>query len=123
MLATPYGKLARVKSESLKRTDPAAYREQLASKYIIGVQEDRPAVVSVNMHYASMAVNEFLARLHPYRDDPNREFAVVRTSITQTEFYREPDGPPCAVLAPHLGRGDVRPLLDRPDLSEPGAAP
>jgi hypothetical protein len=113
-------KLEQVKAEGLKRTNPQAYREQVASKYISGVQEDRPAVVSVNMHYASMAVNEFLARLHPYRDDPNRDFAMVRTSLTQTQSYCGPGGVPCKLLAPHVGRGDVHPLLDRPDLSDPG---
>jgi hypothetical protein len=49
--------------------------------YIRGVAEDRPAVVSVNTQIASTAVNEFLARLHPYRYDDNADSAVVRTSF------------------------------------------
>jgi hypothetical protein len=70
------------------------------------------------MQMASLAVNEFLARLHPYRDEPNSEFAIHRISVTQAHIYREPDGPPCQVLSRHVGRGDSTPLLDMPELSE-----
>ena len=90
----------------------------MSSGYIRGVQEDRPAVISVNMQLASMAVNEFLARLHPYRYDPNEDFAVVRTSLIQAVIYYEKDGEPSRALARYVGRGDLRPLLDMPSLSE-----
>jgi hypothetical protein len=100
------------------RTDPEAYREQLRSKYIVGVQEDRPAVISVNMQIASMAVNEMLARIHPFRDEPNAKFAASRLSLKHGEMFSEPDGAPCPLFTRHAGRGDVNPLLDRPDLSE-----
>jgi len=33
-------------------------------------------------------------------------------------MFSERDGEPCALLSRHAGRGDVTPLLDRPDLSE-----
>ncbi len=107
-----------IAAEGLKRTDPAGYKEQLKAKYIKGVQEDRPAVVSVNMHYASLAVNEFLARLHPYRDDGNDGFAWFGSSLTQARFFQATDGEPCQALTRHVGRGDVTPLLDMPALSE-----
>lgn len=114
--------MKQVKAEGLRRTDPAAYRSQLRAGYIEGVQEDRPAVVSINTQLAAIAVNEFLARLHPYRYDPNRDFAVVRVSFIQGETYREAEGPPSELLAKNLGRGDVRPLLDMPELSDPEGA-
>jgi hypothetical protein len=109
-----------LKAEGLRRTDPAAYRDQVGAGYIDGVQEDRPAVISVNMHLASAAVNEFLARLHPYRLDDNREFAVVRPSLIQGNLYRQEEGKPSEGLARNVGRGDVCPLLDMPELSEAG---
>jgi len=34
----------------------------------------------------------------------------------------EADGAPCPLLTRHVGRGDVVPLLDDPELSERGAA-
>ena len=107
-----------IAAEGLRRTDPAAYKDQLRAKYIKGVQEDRPAVISVNMHYASLAVNEFLARLHPYRDDGNDEFAQYGSSLTQSRFFQSVDGEPCRSLSRHVGRGDTTPLLDMPSLSE-----
>jgi hypothetical protein len=107
-----------VQAEALKRTNPRAYKEQVQSKYIKGVQEDRPAVISVNMHFASMAVNELLARLHPYRDDDNSDYAIYRMSLTQGQIYKEADGEPCNALKKYVGRGDTVPLLGRPDLSE-----
>jgi len=110
--------LEEVRAEGLRRTDPGAYREQLRSKYIVGVREDRPAVISVNMQIASMATNELLARIHPFRDEPNAKFAASRLSLKHGEMFNEPDGSPCPLLTRHAGRGDVSPLLDRPDLSE-----
>ena len=74
--------LEEVRSAGLKRTDPKAYEEQLQSKYIVGVQEDRPAVISVNMHIASVAINELLARLHPFRTEPNGDYAACRCVST-----------------------------------------
>lgn len=109
--------LEQVRAAGLKRVDPLAYKEQVQSKYIVGVREDRPAVISVNMLFASLAVNELLARLHPYRDDGNEGFATYRFSLTQAQIYNEKESEPCRLLARHVGRGDVRPLLEMPELS------
>jgi hypothetical protein len=110
--------MEQVRAAGLRRTNPAAYEAELHAKYLVGVQEDRPAVMSVNMQFASLAVNEFLARLHPYRDDANAHFATYRFSLTQAQLYTEAEGEPCRVLARHVGRGDTRLLLDMPELSE-----
>jgi hypothetical protein len=108
---------ADLNAELLRRDDPGAYETQVAAGYIVGVQEDRPAVISVNTQLAAMAINEFLARLHPYRDDPNSEYAVHRFSLNQGCTYKESDGNPDNYLARHVGRGDARPLLSMPRLS------
>ena len=108
-----------VKAEGLRRTNPDAYESQVKAKYIIGVQEDRPAVMSVNMHYASLALIELLARLHSFRVEGNAPFAQIGSSLTDPRF--EPiksDGDPCPVFSKHVGRGDSNPLLDSPYLSE-----
>jgi hypothetical protein len=113
---------AQLKAAGLRRTDPKAYREQVRAGYIHGVAEDRPAVISINMQMASTAVNEFLARLHPYRHDDNADSAIVRTSFIQGTSYREPDGQASRSFSAHIGKGDVRPLLSMPELSEPEEA-
>jgi hypothetical protein len=106
------------RAEATKRSDPKAYEELKRQKYIQGVIESRPAVVTVNTQLAAMMLNEVLARLHPYRLDSNREFAVVRISLAQMQTYCEPeDHTDARTFAKQVGRGDVRPLLDMPELS------
>jgi hypothetical protein len=106
----------RANAEASARTTPAMYAKLRAEKYIVGVEEDRPAVISVNALAASLVVNEMLARLHHFRDDPDSRFASVRLSLsqmhldTEEETYAKP-------MARALGRGDVEPLLDMPELS------
>lgn len=109
---------AQLKAAGLKRTDPKAYRDQVKAGYLRGVAEDRPAVISINMQTASMAVNEFLARLHPYRYDENSESSIVRANFIGGEYYRLSEPQCSGTFFPHIGRGDVRPLLSMPDLSE-----
>lgn len=108
-----------LKAAGLRRTDPKAYREQLQAGYIRGVDEDRPAVISINMQMASLAVNEFLARLHPYRLDPNADSAILRVGFMSGSHHPLPEPPASGMFFSHLGRGDVRPLLSMPELSEP----
>ena len=105
-------------AESLKRTNPGEYQNRVEEKYIEGVSEDRPAVISVNMQFAAIAVNEFLARIHQFRDDENSKYASTTISLTQAHTYYSEEGEPCKVLSRHVGRGDVSPLLDMPELSE-----
>ena len=109
--------MEQVRAAGLHRTDPAAYRTLLGDGYIRGVQEDRPAVVQLNSLVASLAVNEFLARLHPYRLDPNGDYAAHRLSVSHGIYEHEEDGQPCLTLVRHVGRGDVSPLLDWAELS------
>jgi hypothetical protein len=106
-----------LRSAILYRTEPEAYAQQVRAKYILGVNEDRPAVISVNMLFAAFAVNEFLARLHDYRDEGNSGFSSFGMSLTQARLIQEGDGQPWKALAKKAGRGDTRPLLDTPELS------
>jgi hypothetical protein len=108
----------RLDAEALRRTDPAEYEKRVRVGYIQGVEEDRPAVISINMQVASTAVNEFLARFHPYRHDPNSESAIVRISFIQGHTYRETEPAPSGQFHAHLGKADVSPLLSMPSLSD-----
>lgn len=116
--------LDQVRAEAMKRTDPRAYMEDRKAGYLATAGEGRPAVISVNMAIASLAVNELLARLHPNfrRDLPNSDVAVHRFSISGMAVMIEGDGDPCEALGRHVGRGDVVPLLGMPALSEEDAA-
>ena len=114
--------MEQVRAAGMYRTDQNAYRAQLEQGYIRGVAEDRPAVIQLNMLIASLAINELLARLHPYRIDPNNDYAIHRISLSHGIYEHCGDGEPCHVLARHAGKGDVYPLLDAVELSERKAA-
>ncbi len=109
--------MARVEAEEMRRTNPAMYQRQANEGYLRGVEEDRPAVISVNMFFASLAVNEFLARLHPFRNQSNSKYAYVGGNLSEMQFFPEGETSPCQVLERHVGKGDVIPLLERPVLS------
>jgi ThiF family protein len=106
-----------LRAEGIRREDPEQYAQQLKEKYIVGAREEAPAVISVNMKYGADAVLELLARLHPFRVEDNGQFAWKCYDMSQEFLLKKPEGEPCDVLARHVGRGDVRPLLDMPSLS------
>lgn len=110
--------MEQVRAAGLYRTDREAYKDQLGLGYIRGVAENRPAVIQLNSLIASLAVNELLARLHPYRLDPNGDYAIHRISLSHGIYEHLGDGAPCPTLLRHVGRGDVTPLLDWAELSE-----
>jgi hypothetical protein len=122
MLARRIVSQKKADAEAWARNDPAAYAELRRQKYIEGVEEDRPAVISVNALAASLVLNEMLARLHPYRADPNERFASVRLAFSDMHLDVEHETREGAMKRA-LGRGDVRPLLDMSELSGDEAKP
>lgn len=107
---------AEVFADSMRRTNPEEYARRRRERYIVGVDETRPAVISVNFFAASVAVNDFLARLNDYRSDGNAPYAELRASLSHMAFYPEPEKGP-SPLARYIGIGDIEPRLDMPELS------
>lgn len=110
--------MQQVAAAGLERNDPAAHDQQVNDGYIRGFQGRRPAVVSVNMLGSSLAVNEFLARLHPFREEPNSNHASVTFSLASMEFFSDPEDGVCQILSRSVGYGDKKPLLGLLELSE-----
>ena len=107
-----------VAAAGLRRNDPDAHDRQVKDGYIMGAAVERPAVISVNMFASSLAVNEFLARLHPFREEPNAHWAAVTFSLSSMELFGDQEGAICEMMAAHVGKGDVTPLLGLPELAE-----
>lgn len=99
-------------AESLHRTDPERYAREVREGYVRGVQVGAPAVISVNGFCASMAVNELLARLHPFRDASNNKYRWQQFDIVNSYWQPLAAGNPCALLARFAGRGDMTPFLN-----------
>jgi hypothetical protein len=111
-------RVADVAATGQRRNDPAAHEQQMKDGYIKGVAGNRPAVISVNMLGASLAVNEFLARLHPFREEPNGGYGAVIFSLASMEIITEPEDGVCEILRRHVGAGDTTPLLGVMELAE-----
>lgn len=101
-----------LRAESLQRTDPEAYKREVEEGYIRNAAVESPAVVSVNGFCASMAVNEFLARLHPFRHDPNGDYRWQQLDLVNSYWQGKPCDEPCPVLSRWAGRGQMRPPLN-----------
>ena len=99
--------MEQVAAENARRHDPAHYRRQRVAGYLAAVGEEQPAVMSVNMQAACMAFNDFLARIHAYRFDANRDFATQRFRFVHGCYENGPgDACPHPLLKPHVGLGD-----------------
>jgi hypothetical protein len=110
--------MKQVAEAGLRRHDPGAHTQQIRDGYIADVEGHRPAVISVNMLAASLAANELLARLHPFREEPNSNYASVIFSLSSMEIIAEPEEGHCEILSKNVGAGDRSPLLEQIELTE-----
>lgn len=100
----------------LKRSNPLDYEAR--TRLHQGVRVDNPAVISVNMDVAAAAVNEFLARVHPYRVKQNKYFAIRRLCLSDPEAgSNELEGVPCPAMRGIVGTGDQELFLGMPLLA------
>lgn len=107
-----------VRAEGLHKKDPTAAAQQVKQGYIRGARVSRPAVVSVNMFLSSLAVNDFLARLHPYRRMTNADVASIEFSLAELRITADEEMERCPAMGLFLGFGDRKPLLGLPEYSE-----
>jgi hypothetical protein len=93
-------------AEAARRTAPEDYDRRVKAGYLRAVDEDRPAVMPINMIAANLGVLDFLARIHGFRLDPNERFASQTMSLTHGYYEQGPDGTPCTLMARLVGLGD-----------------
>jgi hypothetical protein len=62
---------ATLEAEYLARAAPEAHRQKLADGYLRNLEEQAPAVITLNMRAASDCVMEFIARAFPFRHASN----------------------------------------------------
>lgn len=109
-----------LKAAGQLRKNPEEYKSLIKNAYIKNINVDRPAVISVNMLISSLGVNELLNRIHPYKTESPKHYAV--SSIDLTENYLVSD---CEdnlsvdnYLFKRIGRGDMQPFLETVELSK-----
>ena len=106
----------RLRSDSLRRENPEEYQKRLDEKYIEGASESSPAVISINMQIASLAVLEFLSRIHPYREIENDTVETVYVDLVNYVMRVEEPSAPDNSLIKYVGKGDYSPMLALPTL-------
>lgn len=72
------------------------------------------------MLLASFGVNELLARLHPYRDEANHAYSHIQVDLGGMDTIPTPESESCPIFKDDVGKGDVRPPLGLPELSDGG---
>ncbi|NNT71572.1 ThiF family adenylyltransferase [Flavobacterium sp. IMCC34852] len=103
----------RLADENLRRQSPEDFKELEKQGYVHNANVDRPAVISINMQISSMAVNELLNRLHPFKDETPENYAKVTMDYTggcimneaENDFEQDTNS------EKWVGRGDCRPFL------------
>lgn len=103
-----------LRSESIRRTNA---EEVKRNQYLAEVKESSPAVIGINMQVASIAVNEMLARLHPYRNVDNEDIDIIRVMFNDVSSFPESDPVSCPFFTAYVGKGDIEPLLNNPEFS------
>ena len=112
-------------SEYLSQVDPDTFESQLKEGYLKGFAEEAPSVLTLNMIGAALAVEEWMARVFPYRHDANSEHNRLFFSLAGREFeYEKTDDKPFSELDDLKGKGLRYPLLGlvQPEKSERVAA-
>lgn len=104
----------KLRAESIKRSNRGEFEK---NQYLANVNESSPAVISINMQVSATAVNEFLARIHPYRNIENNEIDAVRIMFSDSTCYPEMMSEACPFFSKFIGKGDIEPLLNNPELS------
>ena len=104
--------LEQVSAEESKRVNPEYYEKNKIAGYLESVQEDQPAVISLNMQASCLSVNDFLARLHNFRFDSNNEFLEQSFSLTQGDYKKSSKSDINIIqFKKYFANGDNSPLM------------
>ncbi|WP_435139096.1 HesA/MoeB/ThiF family protein [Formosa sp. A9] len=71
-------------AESLKRLSEEEYKNRQA--YFDNADVESPAVISVNSFCSSIAVNDMLGRIHPFRYGDNSKYSHTVVNLTDWDF-------------------------------------
>ncbi len=107
-----------VRAASQYRKNPEEFENLRKNAYIKNVNINNPAVISVNMNIASHAINEFLNRIHPFKSEPAKNYALSTIDITEGYIVNvsEDELQEDNYLRKKIGRGDIVPFVEMPEI-------
>jgi hypothetical protein len=76
-------------ADDLRNGSPEEHQKQVKEGYIKGAAVERPATYTINSMSAAFAFEDFLARLHGYRENGSTYPASRRYSLTHSELFDE----------------------------------
>lgn len=103
-------------AEHLAEVAPEQHAAQLKEGYIKGRAEEAPSVIALNMRAASAAMMEFVARVWPFRTEPNRSYARTVFDLAGMEEDHTAEDAFARTSDPLAGSGEREPLLGLPIL-------
>lgn len=106
-----------LEAAALMRQNPEEYERRAKEKYIVNLPVESPAVIPINMLVSSYAVLEFLDRIHPLKANEADERSINWLLITEGMIIQEKESEVDHYLKKRVGRGDIKPFLEMPELS------
>jgi ThiF family protein/JAB domain-containing protein similar to deubiquitination enzymes len=109
-----------LRAASQFRKNPEEYEHLKQNAYIKNINVNRPAVISINMQIASHGVNEFLNRMHRFKGEHPKQYGISTIDITESYIVNicEDDLAHDEYLRKKAGRGDIKPFIEMPELSQ-----
>jgi hypothetical protein len=101
-----------LKSTNLKRINYVEYLEQRSQKYLVDVEVDSPAVISVNMLISSLAICDFLDRIHSFRQGEKESYDITRVSLHDWYIQNLKENNDDPYSEKWEGRGDMIPFIN-----------
>lgn len=98
-----------IERESLMKENLEEYERRNEQKYIKGVKEKSPPVISLNATISSLGVTDFLDRIHHFKYKTELGFCVdfCENTIDTEPIYKD-----CFALKPNIGKGRQNPFLN-----------
>lgn len=100
----------------LRRVAPETHAARVKEGYLPGVAEEAPAVITLNMRAAADCAMEMIARVFPFRHDPNASHARTIFMLADGDIERFPETDFGRSGEYPIGVGAVEPLLGLPNL-------
>ncbi|MGE0371675.1 MAG: ThiF family adenylyltransferase [Gammaproteobacteria bacterium] len=107
---------ASLEAAYLRRVAPATHAARVKEGYLPGITEEAPAVITLNMRAAADCVMELIARLFPFRHDPNAAYARTIFMLADGDIERFPESDFTRGHEYPVGVGQTEPLLGLPML-------
>lgn len=107
-----------LEADAEQRVNPEYYKERRKEGYMVDVENPSPAVISINSVMASYGVNEFLARIHPFRYSDNSRYDTTVISLTEWDMFHTHEKSEDKYLNKFIGSGNTKPLLGISELNK-----